>query len=166
MSKAERAANPSFSSAKSTLITVNAPSRWSPKRPYAAHLRIKADPGTEQAVYNEFDPDDPGHIFTREQGYNGHALCHGSWDVLVELGANAPQDLDALVAIASNAPHVKSVIVTTAAMPPQPAGSARDLRGLDVGLGGQTTRCDGHTQKTAGRNAGRAGGVDLSRLRS
>lgn len=118
MDKAEKAANPTFSSATSTLITVSAPSRWSPKRPFAAHLRIKADPGTEQALYDEFNPDDPGHIFTREQGYNGHALCHGKWDVLVELGADSPQDLDALVAIARNAPHVKSMIVTTAAMPP------------------------------------------------
>jgi len=120
LEQAEQAANPTFSSAKSTLITVNAPSRWSQKQPFAAHLRIKAEAQMERAVYDAFDPTGPNPPFRQGQGYNGHALCKGKWDVLVELGANSPAELDALVNVARTIPNIKSMIVTTAAMPPTP----------------------------------------------
>jgi len=120
MLKAEQAANPSFSSAKSTLITVNAPSRWSPKQPYAAHLRIKAEAGMGRDVYDAFDPTRPGAPFEPGRGYNGHALCKGKWDVLVELGADSPADLVPLVEKARTLPNIKSMIVTTAKMPASP----------------------------------------------
>ena len=116
--QAEQAANPSFSSAKSTLITVNAPSRWSQKQPFAAHLRIKAEAQMERAVYDEFDPTGPNPPFRQGQGYNGHALCKGKWDVLVELARTRRRARCAGKRGAERCPNIKSMIVTTAAMPP------------------------------------------------
>jgi hypothetical protein len=120
MTQAQAAANPSFTSATSTLLTTSAPSRWSQKPPYAAHLRITATAGMGQFIYDAFDPNGNRPVFRKGQGYNGHALCDGDWDMLLELGAATPQDLDALVAVARAVPNIASVIVTTTEMPAGP----------------------------------------------
>jgi len=114
---AERAANPSFTSAKSTLITINGPSRWSPKQRYAAHVRIWAVEGKAEAVYDALDPRRPNPPFQRGQGYNGHAMCEGGWDILLELGADSADDLAGLVARARALENVASTKVTTCLMP-------------------------------------------------
>jgi hypothetical protein len=117
---AENAANPSFTSAKSTLTTASAPSRWSEKQPYAAHLRIKAKPGKAQEVYDAFVPGGQGATLPQGRGYNGHALCEGHWDVLVELGANSEKELGDVVARAQAVPNAASIAwikVTTMEMP-------------------------------------------------
>jgi hypothetical protein len=116
LKKAEQAANPTFSSAKSTLITASAPSHWSDKQRYAAHLRITAEPGQARVVYDAFNPTGKDALFTRGKGYNGHALCEGDWDVLVELGADTPEALEKFVITARGVPGIKSVIVTTLKM--------------------------------------------------
>jgi hypothetical protein len=125
MQQAQNAANPSFTSATSTLLTTSAPSRWSQKQAYAAHVRINADAGMEQTIYDAFDQAGPRPVLRQGQGYNGHALCAGDWDVLVELGADTPQALDVLVAVVRNVPNIASMIVTTmqmpATLPPPPA---------------------------------------------
>ena len=118
MQQAQDAANPSFKSATSTLLTTNAPSRWSQKPPYAAHLRIKATPNNAQSVYDAF-----GKLFPNG-GLNGHALCEGDWDVLVELGANSPHALAPLIATARSQPNIAHVDVTMCEMPTEYPKSA------------------------------------------
>ena len=120
LDSARAAANPSQSSAKSTLITISGPSRWSDKQRYAAHLRITAPPDKAQSIYDAFDPTGPGALFRPGQGYNGHALCDGDWQVLVELGANSDKELDELIKRARQVPGAEDAIVTKVEVTPQP----------------------------------------------
>jgi hypothetical protein len=128
---AERAANPSFSSAKSTMITINGPSRWSPKQRFAAHVRIWAVEGKAEALYEALDPRGPEPPFQRGHGYNGHAMCEGAWDILLELGADSADELAGLVRKAQGLADVASTKVTTCLMPaslPKPPDTCEEWK--------------------------------------
>lgn len=116
--KVKTAANPSSSDATATRIAITAPSRWSDKMRYCAHVRIKATLGMKAAVFDELDPRGQGAPIRHGQGLNGMAECDGAWDVLVELGANTPDELSGLVDIVLGMPHVDrtNTLVTTTLM--------------------------------------------------
>ena len=123
LNNVERKANPSFSTATAIKFGTNAPSRWSEKQRYAAHVRITATNGMAEAVFDALDARGPSPLFRQGHGYNGHALCEGDWNVLLELGADSGDELTSLVGRLGQVPNIASMIVTTTIMEkrqPQP----------------------------------------------
>jgi len=123
LKKVESKANPSSSTATAIMFGTNAPSRWSEKQRYAAHVRIKATDGMAEAVFDALDPRGPNPLFRQGQGYNGHALCEGDWNVLLELGADSGDELTSLVDRLDRVPNIDWTIVTSTIMEkrqPQP----------------------------------------------
>jgi hypothetical protein len=121
----EKAANPSSTKAGATRVAITAPSRWSDKMRYCAHVRIIAMPGMKAAVFDELDPRGANAPIRHGHGLNGMAECDGDWDVLVELGADSQDELNRLVDIVLNQPNVdrRQTLVTTTLMEkhqPQP----------------------------------------------
>lgn len=98
MKRVEEKANPSFSSATATKVGTNGPTRWSVKKPFGAHLRFKTKDA--DAVFKSLYP---GGRYVAPENYYGHAQCDGHWQVLLELGAETPEELAVAVAAAKRA---------------------------------------------------------------
>ena len=108
MKRVEDAANPTFSSATSTKVGTNGPTRWSVKKPLGAHLRYRTRDaeGVFEALF-------PGAGYVTRQNYYGHAKCDGQFQVLLELGADTPEELSGAIAGAMRVPDGGDVAVTT-----------------------------------------------------
>ena len=102
-------ANPSYSAAKATAVTINGPTHWSEKKQWGAYVRIKA--ANPRAVFASLDPTKKGAPISMDN-FHGLALCEGDWQVFLEIGADSLRDLGPLAARVEAMPGVTSMIVS------------------------------------------------------
>ncbi len=82
----------------------DAPKRRMPALPFGAVVNLSCEPGWAQWVYWDLFCNLPGNPVG--PGLQGERLTTGSWDILVELGANTAPDLAAFVVQVRGWAHV------------------------------------------------------------
>jgi len=119
LTNVRNAVNPGTSVGVAIAIGPRAPTRWSEKKMIGAYVRIRAQRGWAQTVFNTLNNADE----FKDSDQYGSALSVGDWDVLIEVDADSLAEVGALIERINREDGVvstDSAIVLNPPTPPNP----------------------------------------------